>query len=121
MRFLHIGTTGKEIGRSYKYNQSKISTSALKKTVLSSSAAHTLSASNSTPTSISSQLDNKDITTNQNKNNISNTDDIHSCVTPQKKLQCSGHIYTTLFDTSKHYTTYCTCRVKQKKTITPGW
>ena len=31
-----------------------------------------------------SRLDNKHITTNQNKNNISNTYDIHSCVTPQK-------------------------------------
>ena len=38
-----------------------------------------------TGTSISSQPDNKDITTNQNKNNTSNTDDIHSCVTPRKK------------------------------------
>ena len=27
---------------------------------------------------------NKDITTNQNKNNTSNTDDIQSCITPQK-------------------------------------
>ena len=38
-----------------------------------------------TQISISSQLDNKDSTTNQNKNNISNTDDIHSYVTPRKK------------------------------------
>ena len=56
---------GKEIGRSFKYNQSKILTPTLKKPVLSSSAAHTLYASNSTQTSISSQLDNKDITKNQ--------------------------------------------------------
>ena len=76
---------GKEIGRSYKYNRSKISTPTLKKPVLSSSADHTLYANNSTGTSISSQLDNKDITINQNKNNTSNTDDIQSCVTPQKQ------------------------------------
>ena len=42
-------------------------------------------ASNSTRTSISFRLDNKDIITNQNKNNTSNTDDILSCVTPRKQ------------------------------------
>ena len=77
---------GKEIGHSFRYNLSKLSTPTLKKHVLSYLAAHTSSASNSTQTFISSQLDNKDITTNQNKKNISNTDDIHSCVTPQKKI-----------------------------------
>ena len=82
----------KEIGRLYKYNQLKQSTPTFKKPVLSSSAAHASSASNLTGTSISSQLDNKDITTNQNKNNTSNKDDKHSCVTPKKQLQCSGHI-----------------------------
>ena len=35
--------------------------------------------------SISYQLDNKEITINQNNNNTSNTDDIHSFVTPRKK------------------------------------
>ena len=75
---------GKEIGRSLKYNQSKISTPTLKKSVLSSSAAHTSYASNSTRTPISYQIDNKDITKNQSKNNTSNTDDIHSCVTSRK-------------------------------------
>ena len=35
--------------------------------------------------SISSQLDNKYIIENINKNNTSNTDDIHSCVPPQKQ------------------------------------
>ena len=69
---------GKEIGRSYKYNRSKLSTPTLKKPVLSSSAAHTSSAINLTQTFISSQLDNKDITTDQNKNNTSNTDKKHS-------------------------------------------
>ena len=77
---------GKEIGRYFKYNRSKVSTPTLKKTVLSSSDAHTSPASNSTRTSILSQLDNKYITTNQNNNNTSNTDDIHSCVTPRKKI-----------------------------------
>ena len=76
---------GKEIGRSFKYNQSKISTPTMKKSVLSSSAAHTSSASNSKRTSISSQLDNKYITTNKKNNSTSNTDDINSRVTPQKQ------------------------------------
>ena len=75
---------GKEIGRYFKYNRSKISTPTLKKPVLSSSDAHTSSASNLTQTLISSHLDTKDSTANQNKINTSNTDDIHSCVTPQK-------------------------------------
>ena len=80
-----ICTRVKEIGRSYKYNRSKISTQTLKKIDLSSSAAHTSPASNLTRTYISYQLDNKDITTNQNKNNTSNIDDIHSYVTPRKQ------------------------------------
>ena len=71
---------GKEIGRSYKYNRSKISTPTLKKPVLSSSAAHTSSSSNPIPKSISSQCDNKDNTTNQNKNNTSHIYDIHSVI-----------------------------------------
>ena len=71
---------GKNIGGLYKYNQSKISTITLKKPFLSSSAAHTSYAINSTRTSISSQLDNKDMTTNQNKNNTSNIYDIHSFI-----------------------------------------
>ena len=85
---------GKEIGRSFKYNRSKISTPTLKKIVLSSSAAHTSYANNSTQTSISYQLDNKDITTNQNKNNTSNTDYIHSRVTPQKQNYSVQATYT---------------------------
>ena len=44
---------GKEIGRYFKYNRSKMSTPILKKPVLSSSAAHTSSANNSTGTSVS--------------------------------------------------------------------
>ena len=80
-----ISTTGKEIGCFFKYNQSKLSTPTLKKPVLSSSAAHASYASNLKRKSISTQLDNKDIFTNQNKNKTSNTDDIHSCVTPREK------------------------------------
>ena len=83
-----------DIGCYYKYNRSKISTLTLKKPVLSSSADHTLYASNSTGTSISYQLDNKEITTNQNKNNTSNIYDIHACVTPQKQI--------TVFSTHLH-------------------
>ena len=90
-----ICTMGKEIGSSFKYNQSKISTPTLKNPVLSSSAAHTSFASNSTRTSISYQLDNKDITTNQNKNNTSNTYDIHSYVTPWKQNYSVQNTCTT--------------------------
>ena len=71
----------KDIVRLYKYNLPKQSTPTFKKPVLLSSATHASSASNLTGTSILSQLDNKDITKNQNRNNTSNTDDIHSCVT----------------------------------------
>ena len=75
---------GKEIVSSFKYNQLKISTPTLKKTVLPSSDAHASSASNLTRTFISYNLDNKDSTEIKNKKNASNTDDIHSCLTPQK-------------------------------------
>ena len=75
---------GKEFGCCFKYNRSKISTPTLKKPVLYSSDAHTSSASNLTRTFISTHLDNKYSTIIQNKNNTSNKDDIHSCVTPQK-------------------------------------
>ena len=75
---------GKEIGRVSKIIDSKLSNPTPKKHVLSSSATHISYASNSTRTSISSQLDNKYINTDQINNNTSNTDDIHSCVTPQK-------------------------------------
>ena len=52
----------KDTGHIYKYNRSKQPTSTFKKPVLSYSPAHASSASNSTGTYISSQLDNKDIT-----------------------------------------------------------
>ena len=79
---------GKEIGCSFKYHQSKISTPTLKKPVLSSSENHTSYTSNLTQTIISSQLENEDSTAIQNTADISTIDDIHSCVTPR---------YTTLF------------------------
>ena len=66
---------GKEIGRSFKYNRSKISTPTLKKLVLSSSAAHTSSTSKSEQTFISSHLDNEYSTAIQNKKAASNTDE----------------------------------------------
>ena len=68
---------GEEIGRSFKYNQSKISIPTLKKPVLSSSAAHTSSVSNLTRTFISYHLDTKDSTAIKNKNNTSKIYDIH--------------------------------------------
>ena len=73
---------GKEIGRSFKYNQSKISNPTLKNNILYSSADHTSYTSNLTRTFISSQLENENSTEIQNTADISNSDDIHSCVTP---------------------------------------
>ena len=75
----------KDIGHLCKYNRPKQSTPTLKKSILSSSAAYTVSASNLTGTSISSHLVNKDITKDQNRNNTSNTNNIHSCVTARKQ------------------------------------
>ena len=80
-----IGTMGKDTGRSYKYIRSKISIPTLKKPVLLSSANHTSYTTTSTRTIISSQLEHKDSTEIQNASDISNTYDIHSCVTPQKQ------------------------------------
>ena len=62
-----------------KNNGSKICIRPPKKSVLSYSASHKYSASNSTRPSILLRLDHKHITANQNKNNISNIDDIQSC------------------------------------------
>ena len=75
----------KEIDRSYKNYRSKISTPTLKKPVLSSSANHTSYTTNSTPTIMSYQLQHKDSTSIQNTVDVSNTDDIHSCLTLQKQ------------------------------------
>ena len=80
-----IGTMGKEIGRAYKYNRSKISSPTLNKPVLLSSANHTSYTSNLTPTIMSHQLQHKESTSIQNRVNTSNTDDIHYLVTPRKQ------------------------------------
>ena len=74
---------GKEIGRSYKYNRPKSSSPTLKKPILSSSAHHTscITISNQPVTSQPCQHQGSD--SNQDKVNISNTDDIHSCVAPK--------------------------------------
>ena len=73
---------GKEIGCYFKYIQSKISTPTIKKPVLSFSSAHTSYTGNLKRTFISSQLENEDSTTIQNKKDASNADGIHSFVTP---------------------------------------
>ena len=54
---------GKEIGRSFIYNRSKICTTTLKEPGFSSSANHTSYTINLTRTVISSQLENEDSTT----------------------------------------------------------
>ena len=76
---------GTDIGRFFKYNRSKISSPTFKKPVLLSSENHTSYTTNLTPTIMSHQLQHKDSTSIQNTMNISNTDDIHSCVTPRKQ------------------------------------
>ena len=53
---------GKDIGRSYKNNRSKIHTPTLKKPLFSSSENHTSYTTNSTRTIISYQLENRDST-----------------------------------------------------------
>ena len=73
---------GKDIGRSNKYNQSKIPTPALKKPVLLSTANHTSYTTNLSQTFISSQLENEDSIGIQNSSKNLNTYDIHSFVTP---------------------------------------
>ena len=76
---------GKDIGRFYKHNRPKSSSPTLKKPVLLSSANHTSYTTNLTPTIMSHQLQHKESTCIQNRVNTSNTDDIHSCVTPRKQ------------------------------------
>ena len=80
-----IATMGKEIGCSYKYYRSKISTPILKKPALSSSAHNTSYTTNSTPNFMCHQLQNKDSTSIQITSDIQNIDDIQSCVTPRKQ------------------------------------
>ena len=113
---------GKEIGRSFKYNWSEISTPTPKKTVLSSSANHTSYTRNLTRTIISSQFENEDSTEIQNTSDISNTDDINSCVTPQKT---NYNVQAT--STSPRLTPLITTlplppvELLKNNTITPSW
>ena len=74
---------GKEIGHSYKYKQPKTSSLTLKKPVLSSTANHTSCITVSNQPVTSQPCQHKGSAPNQDKTNISNTDDIHSCVTPK--------------------------------------
>ena len=80
-----IGILGKDIGSSYKYNRSKISTPTLKKLVLSSSANYTSYTTSLQQTIISYQHENKDITAIKNTSDILNTYDIHPCLTTLKE------------------------------------
>ena len=75
---------GEEIGRSYKYNRPKLSSPTLKKPILSSSEHHTSCITISKPPIMSHPRQHKGSASNQDKLNISNTDDIHSCVTPKR-------------------------------------
>ena len=79
-----IGTMGKDIGRFYKHNRPKSSSLTLKKPVLSSSAHHTSCGTISNPPITSHPRQHKGSASNQDKVNISNTDDIHSFVTPKR-------------------------------------
>ena len=75
---------GKEIGRSFKYNRPKSSSPTLKKLILSSSANHTSCITISNPPITSHPRQHKGSAFNQDNVNISNTDDIHSCVTSNR-------------------------------------
>ena len=75
---------GKDIGRSFKYNRPKSSSPTLKKPVLSYTANHTSCITISNPSITSHPRQHKGSASNQDKVNISNTDDIHSCVTPKR-------------------------------------
>ena len=74
---------GKEIGRSFKYNRPKSSSLTLKKPILPSTANHTSCITISNQPVTSHPCQHKGTAFNQDKVNISNTDDIHSCVTPK--------------------------------------
>ena len=98
---------GKEIGRAYKYNQSKISSPTLKKPVLLSSANHTSYTTNLTPTIMYQQLQHKYKYAIQNTANTSNAHDIQSCVTPRKQNISVNSTYkppnlTSLITTLSH-------------------
>ena len=69
-----IGTMGKDIGRSFKYNRPKSSSLTLKKPVLLSSANHTLCITISNQPVTTQPCKHKGSASNQDKVNISNTD-----------------------------------------------
>ena len=75
---------GKEIGRYFKYNRPKSSSPTLKKPVLSSSAHHTSCITIPKQPVRSHPRQHKGSASNQDKVNISNTDDIHSYITPKR-------------------------------------
>ena len=79
-----IGTMGKDSGHFFKHNRPKSSSLTLKKPVLSSSAHRTSSINISNPPITSHPRQHKGSASNQDKVNISNRDDIHSCVTPKR-------------------------------------
>ena len=76
---------GKDIGRSYKQNQPKSSSPTLNKPVLSSSANHTSCITISNPTITSDPRQQKGSASNQDKVDISNIDDIHSCLKHKRR------------------------------------
>ena len=115
-----IVNMGKEVGRSYSYNWSKLSSATLKNTMLSSLANHTSYTGNLTCTIISSQLENENITAIQNTMNIWNTDDIHSCVTPRKQNISAQATYIPTWLTSS-ITTLTIAPVELPKTTELPW
>ena len=111
-----------DIGCSFKYNRSKISSPTLKKPVLSSSANHTSYTTYSTPTVMCHQLHHKDSISIQNTVKFSNTDDIHSCVTT-RKLNISVHTTSTPPCLTQLITTLPLASVELPKTpqLPPSW
>ena len=75
---------GKGIGRSFKYNRPKSSSPTLKKPVLSSTSNHTSCITISNPSITPHPRQHEGSASNQDKVNISNTDDIHSCLKPKR-------------------------------------
>ena len=73
----------KDIGLFYKHNRPKSSSPTLKKPVLSSSANNKSCIPISNPTITSHPRQHKGSASNQDKVNISNTDDIPYRVTPK--------------------------------------
>ena len=113
---------GKEIGCSFKYNRPKSSSPTLKKPVLSYSANHTSCITVSNQPVTSQPCQHKGTAPNQDKINISNTYDIHSCVTPK-----SHNISVQAPSTPPRLTPLITTlpilpiEVPKNNTFTPTW